>query len=437
MERYVDGSSNRQGSGVGVVLISPQEEEIRLSIRLSFRASASNNEAEYEAVLAGLQAAKRMGAARVQLHSDSQLVAQQVEGGYGIHNDRLRRYAEAFAKIKAEFMEVTLLKIPRTENGKADELARLASSITEWHQEGPITQVSFIAQIDQALTPAELDDWISHLLNFLQTGATPSDPDLAKVLRRRATRFTLVGDQLYRRAFSRPLLKRLGPEDVDYVLREAHQGCYGNHPGGRSLARKILLAMYFWSTLQADAAKLVSTYLHCQKYQSFSRRPTEMLKASTTSCPFDQWGMDIWVEAEALARITEEAVIKFLWKNIICRYDIPQRLVFDNGRQFQGKKIQTWCQGLGIQQAFTSVAYPQANGQAEVTNREILRGLKTKLDHEGGSWVEELPCVLWAYRTTPRESTGMTPFHLVYGGEVVVPMEVEVPSDRRRLYEKP
>ncbi|XP_074560919.1 uncharacterized protein LOC141817146 [Curcuma longa] len=60
---YVDGSSNRQGSGIGVVLISPQEEEIRLSIRLSFR--ASNNEAEYEAVLAGLQAAKRMGAARV------------------------------------------------------------------------------------------------------------------------------------------------------------------------------------------------------------------------------------------------------------------------------------------------------------------------------------------------------------------------------------
>ncbi|XP_074589521.1 uncharacterized protein LOC141845353 [Curcuma longa] len=106
-----------------------------------------------------------------------------------------------------------------------------------------------------------------------------------------------------------------------------------------------------------------------------------MLKASTTSCPFDQWGMNIigpfpavpqqkkfllvavdyfskWVEAEALAHITEEAVIKFLWKSIICRYGIPQRLVSDNDRQFQGKKIQSWCQGLNIQQAFTSVAYP-------------------------------------------------------------------------------
>ncbi|XP_074556807.1 uncharacterized protein LOC141812694 [Curcuma longa] len=75
-----------------------------------------------------------------------------------------------------------------------------------------------------------------------------------------------------------------------------------------------------------------------------------------------------WVEAEALTRITEEAVLKFLWKSIVCRYDISHRLVSDNDRQFQGKKLKEWCQRLGIQQTFTSVAYPQANGQAEVIN---------------------------------------------------------------------
>ena len=80
------------------------------------------------------------------------------------------------------------------------------------------------------------------------------------------------------------------------------------------------------------------------------------------------------------------------------------------------------------------MAYPQSNGQAEVTNREIIRGLKTKLDHVGGSWVDELPSVLWAYHTTPREATGITPFQLVYGGEAIVPIEVGVESDRRRLY---
>ncbi|XP_042404864.1 uncharacterized protein LOC121995102 [Zingiber officinale] len=143
-----------------------------------------------------------------------------------------------------------------------------------------------------------------------------------------------------------------------------------------------------------------------------------------------------WVEVEALAKITEDVVIQFLWKNILCRFGIPHKLVSDNGRQFQGKKIQAWCKGFGITQAFSSMVYPQSNGQTKVVNREIVRGLKVKLDHVGGNWVEELSSILWAYRTTPRESTGLTPFHLVYANEVVVPIEIGVPSVRRTLYDE-
>ncbi|XP_074573491.1 uncharacterized protein LOC141829917 [Curcuma longa] len=406
---YVDGASNKQGSGVGVLLLAPTGEEVRLAIRLGFK--ASNNEAEYEAALVGLQAARRMGATRISLYSDSQLVSQQVEGS-------------SLSPIRTD--------------------------------DTTTTHIAAVAQIDQ-LPATEKEDWRTPIRVFLETETTPVNPDQARLLKRRASRFTLIEDQLYRRSFSKPLLKCLGPEDADYVLREAHLGCCGDHPGSRSLARKILLAGYFWPTLQKDATELVNTCVHCQKYQPFGRRPTEQLKAATTSCPFDQWGLDIvgplpmgpqqkkfllvavdyfskWVEAEALSRITEGAVMKFLWGNIVCRYGIPYRLVSDNGRQFSGKKLREWCQGLSILQAFTSVAYPQANGQAEVINREIIKGLEKKLDHEGGSWVDELPSVLWSYRTTPRESTGMTPFHLVYGGEAVVPIEVGVQSYRRQHY---
>ncbi|XP_074556553.1 uncharacterized protein LOC141812460 [Curcuma longa] len=154
-------------------------------MRLSFK--ASNNEAEYEAALAGLQAAKRVGAARVQLYSDSQLVSQQVEGNYEVKNDRLRRYAEAFAKMKAEFKEVLLQKIPRAENVKADELARMASSMTEWVEEGPLVQVALMAQIDQAPSETAADDWRTPILAFLQKGETSSEPDQARLLRRRAS----------------------------------------------------------------------------------------------------------------------------------------------------------------------------------------------------------------------------------------------------------
>ncbi|XP_042408079.1 uncharacterized protein LOC121997629 [Zingiber officinale] len=73
--------------------------------------------------------------------------------------------------------------------------------------------------------------------------------------------------------------------------------------------------------------------------------------------------------------------------------------------------------------------------QTEVTNREIVRGLKVKQDYVGGDWVKDLPNILWAYRTTPRKSTILTPFHLVYGNEAIVLVEVGVPSDRQLLYD--
>ncbi|XP_042456155.1 uncharacterized protein LOC122040785 [Zingiber officinale] len=72
----------------------------------------------------------------------------------------------------------------------------------------------------------------------------------------------------------------------------------------------------------------------------------------------------------------------------------------------------------------------------EVTNGEILKGLRARLDHAGGSWVDELPSVLWAHRTTPRKATSITLFHLVYEGEAVVLVEVDVESDRVQLYDE-
>ncbi|KAL2228882.1 UNVERIFIED_CONTAM: Gag-Pol polyprotein [Sesamum indicum] len=175
------------------------------------------------------------------------------------------------------------------------------------------------------------------------------------------------------------------------------------------------------------------------------------------ACPFDQWGIDIvgpfppaqaqkkfiivaveyfskWVEAEAVAKISEKEVINFIWKNITCRFGIPRILISDNGTQFQGRKIKEWCKELKIAQHFTAVANPQANGQTEVTNRKILQHLKTRLDNKG-SWVDELLGVLWAYRTMPRTATGETPFCLVYGTEAIIPAEIREESQRVGHYE--
>ncbi|XP_075515356.1 uncharacterized protein LOC142549997 [Primulina tabacum] len=90
-----------------------------------------------------------------------------------------------------------------------------------------------------------------------------------------------------------------------------------------------------------------------------------------------------WIEADPLARITEQEVLKFLGKNIIGRFGVPTRLISDNGRHFQGKEITAWCQEMKVTQYFTSVAYPQANDQTEVVNIIIVQALKTRIQGKG------------------------------------------------------
>ncbi|KAL0427703.1 UNVERIFIED_CONTAM: hypothetical protein Slati_2945100 [Sesamum latifolium] len=122
--------------------------------------------------------------------------------------------------------------------------------------------------------------------------------------------------------------------------------------------------------------------------------------------------------------------MKFIWRNIVCRFGLSREIISDNGRQFQGKRLQEWCRGLHVKQRFTSVAHPQSNGQVEVTNRILVLGIKRRLERVGGNWAEELTSVLWAYRTTPRGSTGESPFALVYGTEAIIPTELGIPSHR-------
>ena len=85
-----------------------------------------------------------------------------------------------------------------------------------------------------------------------------------------------------------------------------------------------------------------------------------------------------WVEAEALATITEKNIRNFVWRNIICRYGIPRVIVSDNGKQFDNSAFRDFCSELGIKNQYISPAHPQANRQVEVTNRSLLKIIKTR-----------------------------------------------------------
>ena len=107
--------------------------------------------------------------------------------------------------------------------------------------------------------------------------------------------------------------------------------------------------------------------------------------------------------------------------------------MLDNGKQFDNPKFRDFCVELRIRNYYSSPAHPQSNGQAEVTIKTLIAPLKTKLEGLKGKWVEYLPEVLWAYRTTRKSATQETPFTLAFGTEEVAPVEIGLKSPRIKL----
>ena len=110
-------------------------------------------------------------------------------------------------------------------------------------------------------------------------------------------------------------------------------------------------------------------------------------------------------------------------------------MVSDNVKQFNNSVFRDFCSELKIKNHYSSPAHLQANGQVEVTNRSLLKIIKTRLKGAKGIWSNELLSVLWAYRTTARIPTGEMPFRLAYGSEAVIPAEVGLTSYRVENYD--
>lgn len=188
--------------------------------------------------------------------------------------------------------------------------------------------------------------WANQIIKYLKSGQLSESKEETRKIRARSSRYLLLGDALYKRSFTLPLLRCLSEEKVDYMLQEIHEGMCGNHSRGRSMVHKAIKVGYYWPSMQKDAALLAQRCDKCQQFANMPRRPTEELTPIVGPWPFAQWKIDImvplpkgkvqmrflvvaidyftkWVEAEALVRVTEKNIRDFTWKSIICRFDIP------------------------------------------------------------------------------------------------------------------
>ena len=189
---YVDGVANQKGSGVGLVLISPEELVVEKSLRLGF--SAINNEAEYETLLEGMSMIHRMGGKSVTMFSDSRLVVSQVKGELEARDDRIREYLTRVKYLQKNFESFDLQHIPRSGNTHADSLATLATSLDQslprmilvedlGKPTGERGKMIYVPHV--RVGPS----WMDPIIQFLSKDVLPEDKSDVEKIRRKAPRF--------------------------------------------------------------------------------------------------------------------------------------------------------------------------------------------------------------------------------------------------------
>ena len=351
----VDGASRQSGAGIGLQLTSPTRERIKQAVRLGF--NASNNESEYEAMIAGLVLALVVGANSLLIRSDSQLVVGQVNAKFESKEPQMAKYASLVKQKLSTLTTWKLEHIPRDSNERADALAAVAASllITEiihlpiYYQLGSSILHTQVSQVEEPPL-----SWMDPIRLYIATGELPDDRRRAHKVQVQLARFSLVDGQLYKRSLGGPYLKCLTPEQGQYVLAELHEGICGNHSGGRALAHRAHTQGYYWQPMKADAADYVSKCDPCQRMSLILKSPVQDLISISSPWSFAQWGIDIvgpfptapaqkklllvatdyfskWIEADAFASIKDRDVIRFIWKNIVCRFGISRSIVSDNG----------------------------------------------------------------------------------------------------------
>nr|AAQ56355.1 putative reverse transcriptase [Oryza sativa Japonica Group] len=292
---FFDGSVCTHGCGIGLVIISPRGASFEFAYTI--KPYATNNQAEYEAVLKGLQLLKEVEADAVEIMGDSLLVVSQLVGEYECKNDTLMVYNEKCQELMKEFRLVTLKHVSREQNVEANDLAKGAS--------GYKPMMKYV-KIEVATLTA--DDWRYDVHHYLQN---PSQ-SASRKLRYRALKYTLLDDELYYRTIDGVLLK----------------------------------------CLNADQAKVA---------------------------------------------------------------------------------IGEFADSMGIKLLNSSPYYAQANGQAEASNKSLIKLIKRKISDYPRQWHTRLAEALWSYRMACHGSIQVPPYKLVSGHEAVLPWEVRIGSRRTEL----
>ncbi|XP_074271407.1 uncharacterized protein LOC141595343 [Silene latifolia] len=232
---YIDGASNARGAGVGLVLRSPKGDIIVQAIRCEFK--ATNNEAEFEALILGMQMASGLKVRNLRVYSDSLLVVNHVNNEYVTRDSKMIAYLKIATEQKSKFRTFKITQVPRDQNVEADALATLGATFQPTELSNiPITYVLIPAiQKEPDHNPVKQDvctqytqgartlvstigqqdaDWRVPYLYWLRDGTLPEDKKEAQSFRIKASRYIMIDNILFRKSLAGPCLRCLSKEEA-------------------------------------------------------------------------------------------------------------------------------------------------------------------------------------------------------------------------------
>ncbi|XP_021995739.1 uncharacterized protein LOC110892912 [Helianthus annuus] len=292
---YTDGASNEDGAGAGLRLVCPEKHEFTYAIKLDFK--NTNNEAEYEAFLAGLRLAIKMGAQNVQAHVDSLLIASQINGVHNAKGDVMALYLDQTKELLQKFKSYKVVHINRSENKPADALSKLAS--TSFQNLAKDVRIEVLKNPSGLLRQVNVikigqPSWMTPIIQYLQEGILPDNKAEARKVQNKAPHYEMNGGILYRRSFLGPLLRCVDPQDAKYLIREIHEGICGIHAVPRMVAAKLMNAGYYWPGMHVDALKELGKCDSCQRHAPKTLRPKNDLIPMSTVHGLSSSGELIW-----------------------------------------------------------------------------------------------------------------------------------------------
>ncbi|KAG8479130.1 hypothetical protein CXB51_028997 [Gossypium anomalum] len=373
-----DGASNAVGNGIGAVLVSPNGDHYLFTCKLDF--DCTNNMVEYEACIMGLQAAIERGIKTLEVYGDSVLVIYQLRGEWEIRDPKLINYRKVVLGLLEEFDDITFNYLPRNENQMADALATLASMIKANKEEEvrPIQMSVYEAPASCCnIEEEEKDDnpWYQDILRYVRDH----------------------GDILYKRRKDQVLLRCVDAVEAKLILEEVHEGVCGTHVNGFMMARQIMRFGYYWATMEGDCINYTKKCHKCQIFGDKIHVPPSPLHVMTSPWPFSMWGMDVigpispkasnghrfifmvidyftkWVEVASYVNVTKSAVSRFLKKEIICRYGMPEKIISDNALNLNKKMIAEVCDQFKIKHHNSSPYRLKMNGAVGAANKNIKK----------------------------------------------------------------